>query len=244
VIDSINHGDVHIYKDQLYFYKGYATLDYRLSFYTFSQMSYKSLRPKWGFSYYITQQNPNRNKQYWSNSRVQFLTAYLPGLFRHHSLKVQLSFEDGFSQRLSPARGYSSTDTYYTYNSLIFTSYSSARKLSFDYAFPLLYPNLSLGPIAYFKRVRANIFYDNFKYTPFAKTNIGDLEFTDNLESVGAEIAIETNLLRFFWTFVPTFRYSYRLEDGVINTGFFITTQYGFSLGKIKNGSQHFANHW
>jgi hypothetical protein len=57
--------------------------------------------------------------------------------------------------------------------------------------------------------------------------------FSNTIQSAGIELGIETNLLRFFWTFVPTFQYSYRLEDGTSRFGFLMTTQFGFAIGGI-----------
>jgi hypothetical protein len=218
IADSVNRGNIEFSQDGLFYTKGYSSLDYRFSLYLATKLAYKALRPKWGFQYYVSYQKPMQHTEYWApyENTVHLLTAYLPGVFRHHSLQATAGFENGFGNRLAVPRGYNSVN-----------NYNSAQKFSADYAFPVLYPNLSLGPIAYFKRIQANIFYDYFNYT----FNYGTKYSTDVHSSTGVELGIETNLLRFFWTFVPTIRYSYLIESGRFNWSFNFSALYGFSLG-------------
>lgn len=201
--------------DSLNFYKGYASLDYRYILSATSKMAYKNLRPKWGIQYFVTHRDPLKHEQFWDPNTVQLITAHIPGLFRHHSTRMQLGLEDGSGQRMALPRGYTQAYVLHPYN--------RAQKMSIDYAMPLLYPNLSLGPIAYFKRIYAKGFYDYFVYS--------NDSYTSSLNSVGIDLSIETNLLRFFWTFVPTIRYSYLADFSEHNFDFMFSTQYGFSLG-------------
>ena len=221
VADSVNRGSIDFSQDDIFYYKGYATLDYRFSFFAATKLAYKALRPKWGFHYYFSYQKPLLHTQYWVHYKntTHFFTVYLPGIFRHQSLQGQIGLENGFGNRMSLPRGYTSV-----------SDYNSAYKFSIDYGFPVLYPNLSLGPFAYFKRVQANIFYDYFNYT----FDYNPDYYHNSISSTGIEMSIETNLLRFFWTFVPTIQYSYLIESGNSNLGFYFTTKYGFSLGGAK----------
>ena len=230
IADSTDQGNATLFENSIYYYKGYATLDYRFNLYMASKMAYKALRPKWGFRYYVSHQSPQLHSHYWSSSTVQFITAYLPGLFRHQSLQVQLGLEIGFGTRMSPARGYTSSDVFLQFQEFLFAS-DEAQKVSVDYAFPILYPNLSVGSLAYFKRIHANVFFDYCNYSRQLDLGNQKLNLNNNFSSIGADIGFETNFLRFFWTFVPTLRYSYRIEDGGSSVGFFMTTQFGFAIG-------------
>jgi hypothetical protein len=125
---------------------------------------------------------------------------------------------------MSVPRGYTKNDVLFNYN--------SAKKFSVEYALPLLYPNFSVGPVAYFKRIQANLFYDYFNYSLI---NNKDIKNNLSISSAGVEIGIETNLFRFYWTFVPTIRCSYLLESGKTEFKFLLSTRYSFSLGKISN---------
>jgi hypothetical protein len=220
VADSVNRGNIEFQENGIFYTKGYAGLDYRFSFYLATKLAYKALRPKWGIYYYVSHQKPFLQPQYWApyENTIHIITAYVPGVFRLHSLKGQIGFENGFGKRLALPRGYS-----------FVTDYKSAQKFSADYAFPVLYPNLSLGPIAYIKRIQANLFYDYFDYYTY---NSQLVYFHKTNSSTGLELGIETNFLRFFWTFVPTIRYSYLIESGGYNWGFFFSNSFGFSLGR------------
>jgi hypothetical protein len=222
VADSNSYDNIEFTHEDIHYYKGYTAIDYRFSFYVATKMASKNLRPKWGFYYYISHLTPRQHDQYWSENTVQFLTLYLPGFFRHHSTRALLGNEKGFGGRLSLARGY-------TYKEDVLFDYEEANKLVLEYSLPLLYPNLSLGPIAYFKRIHANLYYDYFKYS----RDIHNFTFSDKLQSVGLELGFETNFLRFFWTFVPTLQYNYRIEDNSHDLGYQMTTQMSFALGGI-----------
>ncbi len=221
VADSINRANPDFYYDNNYYSKGYASLDYRFNFYMASPMSNKDLRYPWFFQYYFSHLDPILHEIYYAENTVQMVIAQAPGFYRHHSTRVLIGLENGYGRRMSLSRGYSNADLYTTY-------YNKANKITLDYALPLLYPNLSIGPIAYFKRVQALVFYDYFQYS-FSYNN---KRYNTQLNSVGVELGVETNLLRFFWTFVPTLQYSYRLEDGGSSVAFSVDTQYSFSLGK------------
>jgi hypothetical protein len=90
-------------------------------------------------------------------NRTTFLgKVYLPGLGKNHALKFTSGYQNEplqngyqFSDAFEYARGYEApiNDTY--------------NKFSVDYTFPLGYPDMGLLGMTYFKRVRANVFYDH-----------------------------------------------------------------------------------
>jgi len=88
-------------------------------------------------------------------------SLYFPGLFPQHSLKLGGAYEQQeqfdstnyqynyyFSRMFSFPRGY------------IAYTFDKFYKFSADYQLPLWYPDFSIGPLAYLKRVRAGAFYD------------------------------------------------------------------------------------
>lgn len=214
IADTNYYDNIEFNSDSMNYYKGYADLDYRINISASSKMAYKSLRPRWGIQYFVTHKTPIAHEQFWPQNTVQLLTAHMPGLFRHHSTRAQLGMEHGFGRRMALPRGYTHDYTLFSYN--------QAQKLALDYAFPIWYPNLSIGPVAYFKRVHAKVFYDYFQYSN---------EYSSSLNSTGVDLSIETNLFRFYWTFAPTIRYSRLIDYGRNSFDFFFTTTYGFSLG-------------
>ncbi len=73
------------------------------------------------------------------------------------------------------------------------------------YAFPIAYPDWSIGPVIYMKRIRANLFYDY----AFGWDN-------NNLQtynSFGADLLTELHVLRFLAPFELGVRYAYLPDD-------------------------------
>lgn len=91
-----------------------------------------------------------------SNDKINLQTKfYLPGLMANHSMSVRLSYQKEkltnryqYADLFIYARGYSTSinDTY--------------KMISLDYGFPLLYPEIGIVGLTYFKRIRGNVFYD------------------------------------------------------------------------------------
>ena len=89
---------------------------------------------------------------------VARLTTYWPGIIRNHSLMLRAGYQyqnlNGKAlylpkRLLDETRGYD-----YLYQ----THQQWAFKV--DYAFSIIYPDLSIGQFAYIRRLRANLFYD------------------------------------------------------------------------------------
>lgn len=113
----------------------------------------------------------------------QFLSGgslYLPGVLPSHSLVVTGAFQETdtlyalFGNRIAYARGYN--EAYF----------ARMWRTSFNYHFPLFYPDWGFANILYLKRIRANGFYDFMKvYSP-------DKTRTANQSSVGGEVYFDT----------------------------------------------------
>ncbi|PZR26703.1 MAG: hypothetical protein DI535_13565 [Citrobacter freundii] len=113
----------------------------------------------------------------------QFLgggSLYLPGVLPSHSLVVTGAFQETdtlyalFGNRIAYARGYN--EAYF----------ARMWRTSFNYHFPLFYPDWGFANILYLKRIRANGFYDFMKvYSP-------DKTRTANQSSAGGEVYFDT----------------------------------------------------
>lgn len=103
---------------------------------------------------------------------------YFPGILKNHSTNIFINWqkellnnEYQYADTFSYARGYQSY------------SNDEALKISFNYAFPLLYPDWGFWGITYFKRIRCNLFYDASTLT----TKTYELE----LNSTGIEVLFD-----------------------------------------------------
>ncbi len=130
-------------------------------------------------------------------------TVYLPGLFANHGIKIdagwqrELSTNDyQFSDLFFYARGYENAPNDETY------------RLAINYAFPIGYPDWGFSGITYFKRIRANLFFD-----------VGGVKLNDvssNLNSYGAELLFDNTFLNLFPLSLGL-RQSFLLNEDILN---------------------------
>lgn len=121
---------------------------------------------------------------------------YFPGFIKHHSIHLRGTFQVEnkknyrFSSPITFTRGF---------GYIVFDSYTN---LALNYAMPLFYPDIHIGPLFNLQRVYTNVFYDTGK----GKSD-GFKDFI--LKSYGAEVSINFNVMRFLPLFNMGIRYSY-----------------------------------
>lgn len=106
---------------------------------------------------------------------------YFPGIGQNHSIKLQVNYRKQdladsyqFSDGFSYPRGYSKPfNTDFT-------------KFAFNYQLPIAYPDWGFKGITYFKRIRANFFFD------YGKANSPVLQ-QDQFKSVGLEVMFDNH---------------------------------------------------
>lgn len=127
-------------------------------------------------------------------------TFFFPGLLKHHSLYVYGGYQESlessdldvykFRNRLFKPRGYS-----YPQNSRFFT-------ISGNYAFPVWYPDIALGPVLNIQRVRVNLFCDYGEgegQDYYYNFEAGDIYIADagaRYLSAGGEVKFDVNFFR------------------------------------------------
>jgi hypothetical protein len=128
---------------------------------------------------------------------------YLPGAFLSHSLRFSLGYEKNegdyiqsiylLNSQVVNVRGYKK---YY---------FEEVKKITVDYSFPILHPDLNLGAFLYMKRVHGSVFYDwgDYIYKRSRQT----------FESVGMDLNFETFFFRLPVPWELGIRYSRRLYD-------------------------------
>ncbi|MGB5929392.1 MAG: hypothetical protein WBH03_14520 [Cyclobacteriaceae bacterium] len=126
--------------------------------------------------------------------------GYFPGLFKHHHLWLRggYQYQDVGNYRWSSPvffpRGYG------------YTSWEHFGALAFNYALPVWYPDVAIGPLLNIQRIKVNAFYDIGRGTNLYSNSglITDkaefVELTDsnsrNYNSFGAELTFDVNLFR------------------------------------------------
>jgi hypothetical protein len=141
------------------------------------------------------------------------MNLYFPGILRHQGLNIYAGYQQRaigiykFGDILAYPRGVSGRQD----EELV-----SVRS---TYALPLAYPDLSIGPVLYIKRIRANLFYDH-AFT----INSGNAE---DVSAVGGDLLAEIHILRFPAPLEIGVRYAYLPDDASPYWSFLLSV--GFS---------------
>jgi hypothetical protein len=156
---------------------------YGLRYYRQIKTSLRDIYPRWGQSLGIYYRHTPLEASNNSEIAAVILNLYFPGILRHHAINVYAAYQEReigyykFSDLAAYPRGYTGLQ------------HEELLSLRTTYAFPVVYPDWSLGPVLYLKRIRANLFYD------YA---IGRNDAKNYYNSLGADLLAETHLLRFF----------------------------------------------
>jgi len=165
-------------------------MDYYISAYNQIKSVERDMRPAWGQSFSLEYLNtPFGGAHYGTELAVQFSLLF-PGIVKHHSLMINGAYQKKnpgkytFQDRIFYPRGYNQIDAYK--NNL---SNDELTSLSVNYKLPLLCPDMRIGSLLYFKRFKANLFYDYSKGTTQAKV----------YQSEGLELTSDVNVVRFIF---------------------------------------------
>jgi len=163
------------------------TMEYRLFGYGQIKSSYRDLYPKWGIIFDLNYRNtPFGGEPLGTVGSIE-TSIYLPGIFRHHGIKLYTGYQQKHKEKyhfpdlVNFPRGYTGL------------SFDELYSFSLNYKFPLLYPDFSLGPILFIKRVKTTLFYDH----AIATTNNETIEFN----SIGIDLTADMHILRFLAPF-------------------------------------------
>lgn len=191
---------------------GYRTgrnfLYYRFYFYNYLKTSRKDIMPRWGQVADINFVHAPFIPDQWGSEISLNGILYLPGFLRHQTLRLSTGFlkqntgKYVFDNIISMPRGYDPRES------------EKFLKLTADYIFPIIYPDLNIWHFLYIKRLKAVIFYDHaLDYNvqiPSGETYIRkDLKF----RSCGLELTSDFHLAHFLFPFDMGVRLSYPIDD-------------------------------
>lgn len=157
----------------------YSYWEGRLQYSSQIQKALQHIYPRWAQTLLL--QYRSLLNQSAVNQFLAYGTLYLPGLHVNHSIVLTLAYQQRDTLRVYPftnnfpfSRGYSSVN------------FPRMWRLGSNYHFPLLYPDWGFGNIVYYKRIRANGFYD---YTQVKSLSSGN---KSNFRTTGAELFFDT----------------------------------------------------
>ena len=90
--------------------------------------------------------------------------------------------------------------------------------LSVNYKFPLCYPDLGIGQLIYFKRIKMNVFYDQ------AVGYFGDIK--NNYNSCGVELTSDFHLFNFPFIINAGVRSIYLPEQKILKAEFLFSVDF------------------
>ncbi|MDR0793035.1 MAG: hypothetical protein LBE82_06980 [Chitinophagaceae bacterium] len=154
-------------------------IDAEINFSSQIQQAVQQIYPRWAYAIFL--QSRNTVNKYTAHQFLASGNIYLPALFKTNSLVVNgaVQFTDtlgnySFSNYFPFSRGY---------NLYLFPR---LYKLGVNYHFPVFYPDWGFGNIAFFNRIRGNLFYD---YTLGKSLRTGS---SYNFRTAGAELYFDT----------------------------------------------------
>ena len=172
-------------------YRGLGDPDYHVAFLEFAaaairKRAYRSIRPAWSTDAAFSFQKTVNTADFPALS-AQW-NVYLPGLHPVHSsyLEFDFKYQDRNNEYLFPdtyayAGGYDLRKT---------GNWIAGAKAY--YAFPIVYPDLAVGPLAFVKRIRMNV---NYKADVFPEAVSGDWEYD---HTIGFQLVLDARYLRLF----------------------------------------------
>jgi hypothetical protein len=190
---------------------------FSVSTYRLLKRSRRDINSKWGQILYVDLFNTPYGGDYSGSQFSVYGTAYFPGLFKHHSLwgyvayqKSQIDplyYTDTTKRKVADNMSYQFRNQIPLPRGQSLPRFMNMYSASANYTLPLWYPDAAFGPLLNIQRLRANFFLDYARGTSkFSNSTVGE-----NYASVGGELKLDINVMRFLPQFNVGVRYSYGL---------------------------------
>jgi hypothetical protein len=175
-----------------------------ISWFAVRRMAAKDLYPKFGWGFSLRSVSTFAGDLDAGTVMGARTFWYLPGPFANHGIRMDLGIQhrtDGndlrFNRVITLPRGYAYLD-----------SVNSAFTASCNYRLPLLYPDLSMPPVFYVKRISATAFFDLL--APVDQS-------AQTFYSYGVELLADVHLLRHFAPFQLGWGFAIRKDKTLWN---------------------------
>ncbi len=173
------------------------------------KQSRRDINSKWGQVLNLNVLSTPPGSDYYARQFSFYGIGYFPGLFKHHSLwgywayqKTKIDAPSGeglknyiFRNMIPLPRGHSHR------------RFQNFYSMSGNYTMPIWYPDIALGPIVNFQRLRGNVFFDY----GFGSTNLPPEPIAMTYMSTGVEFKLDLNIMRFY----PQFDIGVRFTRGL-----------------------------
>ena len=174
----------------------FVNLGVGLQFTTLRRLAYRQVQPRFGLTANAFYDRALGSES--SGSRFLLRSSvYLPSLFPTHGLRLDLDVQSEGSRNL-----YQYPDIFRYARGFRSPLNDDVYRIGVNYQLPLLYPDVGLAGITYFKRIRLNAFFDHSRFTldfadgvSFDENSAGGQLYFDNvwlntqLITIGVEAA-------------------------------------------------------
>ncbi len=198
--------------------------------------STRDILSQWGQSLVIESYKSAYGSDFEGSLFALRMAAYFPSplqlinknIFKHHVLNFRYGYQSRlddlssnlyyFRNRINKPRGYS------------YPLHDEFASFSINYTFPLIYPDIALGPFVNIQRIRANGFMDfgrgigkNY-FVEYLEDNpiVYFNSNTQDYQSIGVELLVDFNVLRFPTLISLGMRYSYLTTTNETNLEFVV----------------------
>ncbi|GCC49894.1 hypothetical protein SanaruYs_01080 [Chryseotalea sanaruensis] len=190
---------------------------FRVNAFRYFRQSSRDFLPRWGQTINLDWYKSGFGSDLNGSLFAFYSQLFFPGLFKHHSFNGYWAYQRTlytddfrtnyvFSNRIPVPRGQS-----------IFRA-QQFYSMSANYALPLWYPDVNIGPLVNFQRLRLNAFVD------YGFANSPSFDSSQSYLTVGTEVKLDMNILRFVPQLDIGFRVSYGLRPSVSTFEFLLGT--------------------
>lgn len=198
-----------------------------MSGYRLLKQSRRDINSKWGQSFFMHLYGTPYGGDYTGKQFSFYSTLYFPGLFKHHSIWGYWGYQQTEMElltRTSSAFDYEDNGSYFFRNEIpLPRGFSVSRfqkfyTMSANYTMPIWYADVAMGPVVNIQRLKGNAFLDY----GFGTSQFGENVINQKYMSVGGELKLDINVLRYLPQFEIGVRYSYGLEPSVTKVEFLV----------------------
>ncbi|HKL09419.1 MAG TPA: hypothetical protein VJ896_11635 [Bacteroidales bacterium] len=175
-----------------YYQEGLEFMNFQAYLYLYTRKAHRDIQPKSGIILDYNLYNSPFDSDFFGYISTIDSRIYLPGFFKNHGFKFDIGYQYQspklylYSSRFKFPRGMERRRT------------EKLLKFYGDYVFPIAYPDWSVGPLIYIKRVRGAFFGDfamnQYNYYTQNLTPAGTVK--EYFSSFGVELSFDYHLLR------------------------------------------------
>lgn len=200
-------------------YVGTGSLAYNrisISIQRLLKQSRRDINSKFGQALFMNVYNTPYGGDYSGNQFSVYGLLFFPGIFKHHSFWGYWGYQTAKVDKQFFYANRAGTDivdnrTYQFRNQiplprggLGIARFENFYSMSANYALPVWYPDVAIGPLLNIQRVRANGFFDY----GFGSTATSTRTRSETYASMGLEVKLDINIMRLLPQFDIGFRYS------------------------------------